>query len=259
MFEGTTDKAIEADLCDLCGIHIDHYVHAWDPSRKGVDSKCRDIPYKFDSPSETIWRTARGKPLGDRERNLVDFLEGSLKAKSEVLTDREFRDLVDSLDAQAQAKLRAMQDAGADNEQASSFLKGLFWGDFPWNALVPPEAKEPPMDTVVGAPPLVLVSDKPAHVSPPTTGPALPTTRRDIKRWLTSEAYVLEPHARKQFTTDNIASIVSFIMEEVAEPMRPDVLIDIRERLANESRKIFHNIKGDGIIAFLRRRWRSDR
>lgn len=250
----TTEEATQDELCEFCGIDIDHYVHAWDASRKEVHSNCRDIPYKFDNASEATWTEAKAKRPGDRERDLVDFLEGPLEAKPETLTDREFRDLVDSFDGQAQVTLRAMQEAGADK---GSFLKQFFWGDFPREPLALPEAKERTKHTAAAVA-LTGPGDKPASRARTAIVVDLPQTKDDFKRWLLREARFLKPHVKKQVTT-NMEPIATFVMEHVEESMRAEVLVDIRDRLDNEARKIFNHVKADSVMKALTRRWPRER
>lgn len=251
-----TQDATREELCKFCGIDIEHYVHDWDASRTGVYSKCRDIPYKFDGSSEATLRRARGKLAGDSERDLLMFLEGPLGVDPKVLTEREFHDLADSFDEEARNRLRDMGEESIDKDKATFFLKELFWGDYPRPLALAGQHKAGTRDTVSESPTPIGGRGKPTAGAPPTPYGDIPTTRRGITHWLSEEAHVLDPHVRRDFN-GNIRAIVDFVMEEVSEQERPAVLLDIRERLDNESRTIFNNIREDGVVAVLRRKWRN--
>ncbi len=75
-----------------------------------------------------------------------------------------------------------------------------------------------------------------------------------MKLWLRKEAMVLEPHVRKQFTADDMGPILDFF-ESVPHEKRPEVFEDFQMLLANESGKMWNDIRVDQIARDLRRKW----
>ncbi len=219
----------------LSEVDVEHYVHQWDPSGCPVEDKCRDIRYKFPAPSDNAWREAKALPPTELGRQLVEFLEKCGVTDPGMLSDAEFKQLMEQFTPATAERCEALRKNSVDGLDASHL--NLLWPSALLRGAevqaVPREESDPFADA--GA----------VH--------ELPTTQKDTERWLLNEARILETHVRKQLTT-NAEAIAQLVMSYPPVSQQA-IFADLRTRLLSESKLLNNNMKSNAMLAQLRRKW----
>jgi len=155
-----------------------------------------------------------------------------------VLSEVEFEQLCEVYDASYHTDTDSLLSLlGHDPSSPGSNVVKLCLSGFPW-----PVAKR------------TLEPKKPAVVTDDALIPRpVPQTRQEIERWLLDEAVILQPHVRKQLTTD-LAPIIEFIESKPIQ-LRPSILTDLRSRFRNDSMLFDSEIKSHQIVESLKRSW----
>ncbi len=232
---GTYQKGADP-VSKLSTVDVNHYIHG-DPLAESAGSNCRDIRSKTDISAVKKWGEARASKSGPGHE-LIGFLQGLGIDDPNVLSEVEFEQLCEIYDPLYHKDTDSLLHLlGHDPSSPGSNLVKLCLSGFPWP--VDKRTQEPKEPGIVIDDTLI---PRPA-----------PQTRQEIERWLLDEAVILQPHVRKQLTTD-LAPIIEFI-ESAPIQLRPGILTDLRSRFRNDSMLFDSEIKSHQIVESLKRRW----
>jgi HD superfamily phosphohydrolase len=205
----------------LSTVAVGNYSHGYTLNQavNHVESRrCRDTRYKFDISADEIWRRSND-PL-TTEFRLVEFLQRCGIDDGSLLSDREFKELVELYGRPGMEEhcQRLVKD-GAIKEA----LKSL------WS-----------MDTTSGQ--LEAVDH-------------YPTDEKTIRAWLVQRGEKLKPQQTSyRHWKRGTEEITSFVLDR-DKKIWPQIFADLELRIENEAMLYWDNTKTDQMMENLRRKW----
>lgn len=205
----------------LSTVSVSDYVHRYTLNRKVDDAdsrKCRDTRYKFDLSAESVWNDSTD--LLAPSGRLVEFLTTCGISNPGNISQREFEELVELYNQPGMIERCAQQLAEGSPAEA---LKEL-WR---WEPFRQEPAREYPTDAL------------------------------SIRRWLSTEGERLRGkrlvYREWSRATDRVTD---FILSRDRQ-IWPRIFDDLHERIVNEAKLFWNNIKDQEIIDILERKWPS--
>lgn len=217
-----------------------HYVHG-DPLLEGLGMpphgaaghNCRDIRYQLDKPASERWERAKSE-TGTPANEVVAFLEHAGVRDAEEISELELVGLVDAYDEEVRSKCQAWVNESVGDRLDLSVLKVFWQADFPFSEVGPtPDLRD--REPVA------------AQSLPFTPDPQpVPSSRREIEKWLLAKAEILPRRPRKQLTTD-LDVLVTYI-QSLSSDDRLAVLGNLQERFRFDSLSEVADIKARQIV-----------